>query len=693
MIKKRPRVAVYVCLIGLLRGFTGLAPCHASDEGGRAVPSVRALKIDAPVTIDAILDEPFWQEAEVATNCIDLRTAMPAAQQTLFRVAYTRTDVYFAIVCFDDRIDQIHATELREDRFFRGDDWVEVHLDPMHGHRSKYAFFSNPLGTRVDATQGPNGEFSTSWSAEWEQAARIESDRWIVEMRIPLGVLNYAQADNQIWGINFTRKRVFGDVTSLWSFDATDPYDPREFGHLTGLELANSQFDRNLEVTPYVSVRRDENGATETTVQTGGDVSFRLTPSVITSWTLNPDFGQVESDADTIELRDTERFLPEKRLFFREGSELLDMPNLLYYSRRFSDIDGGAKASGDWRHYKFSLLNVQGDTVHGDTYHGNSSVARLIQNVGDKSTLGYYANATELQGGHSRVLGSDGHLFLSDDIHFVHQVAIADDLLTDEAGNLDKDRDDYLAYTNLFYERYPWQIGVQYRGITKGFDPILSFIPRRNIFGPSAHALYRIRSSEKWYKNLYAYFRSEYYQDNERLTSLRDYTFKTGVNLQNDLALTVGHDQDYHAPFHNERTSLGVTLFESDFWRSTELGWTFGTFEEVGYDELILGKRLKPLERWPIRYEFTIRFEDEQPDQPDETLWLNRVVFDYFFTDQMWLKSSLQHRSTDVHNVSLIYGWEIVKDAHWYVVYNNIMEENDPESAQSVFTKFRFTLR
>ena len=141
---------------------------------------------------------------------------------------------------------------------------------------------------------------------------------------------------------------------------------------------------------------------------------------------------------------------------------------------------------------------------------------------------------------HSRVLGSDGHLFLSDDIHFVHQVAMADDLLTDEAGNLDKDRDDYLAYTNLFYERYPWQIGVQYRGITKGFDPILSFIPRRNIFGPSTHALYRIRSSEKWYKNLYAYFRGEYYQDNERQTSLRDYTFISGVDLQNDLGLSVG---------------------------------------------------------------------------------------------------------------------------------------------------------
>jgi len=134
-------------------------------------------------------------------------------------------------------------------------------------------------------------------------------------------------------------------------------------------------------------------------------------------------------------------------------------------------------------------------------------------------------------------------------------------------------------------------------------------------------------------------------------------------------------------------------LHESDYWRSTDIGWSFGTFENVGYDELVFGKQLQPLERLPIRYEFTIRFEDEQPDKPDDTIWLNRVVFDYFFTDQMWLKSSLQHRSTDVHNVSLIFGWEVVKDAHWYLVYNNIMEEKDLESAQGLFTKLAYTFR
>jgi hypothetical protein len=60
---------------------------------------------------------------------------------------------------------------------------------------------------------------------------------------------------------------------------------PQYFGHLTGLDLADSIFDRNLEVTPYVALHTDFNGEQKTELDTGVDVSFRLTPSIITAWT------------------------------------------------------------------------------------------------------------------------------------------------------------------------------------------------------------------------------------------------------------------------------------------------------------------------------------------------------------------------------------------------------------------------
>ncbi|MHC4519599.1 MAG: carbohydrate binding family 9 domain-containing protein [Planctomycetota bacterium] len=667
--------------------------CQAHDDPNATVPALRALKVDAPLTVDGVLDEPFWQEAAAGTNFVDTRSGQVAEQQTAVRIAYTRTHLYIAVECFDDQIDLIRATEMREDRFFRGDDWVEIHLDPAHTHNSKYAFFSNPLGTRVDASEGTGGSFSTSWSAEWDLAAKIYEDRWAFEMSIPLGVLNYQQADGQTWGLNFTRNLVRTDVTSFWSYNQTDFYKPRYFGHLTGLDLADSEFDNNLEVTPYVTSRTDFNGESKTELETGGDVNLRLTPSITSSWTINPDFAQVEADADTIELRDTERFLPEKRLFFREGEELFrSRSDLLYYSRRFTDIDAGARVSGDWRDRKFAFINVHGDVVNDETYYGNSAISRVLQNVGEKSSVGIHLSSSDLKEGHSRVYSTDGTLYLNEDWRYRFKVAGADDRLEDEGGEIAKDRRDFYGYNSITYEKYPWEIGLSYRGISEQFDPVLGFIPRQDIFGPSLRSIWNIRSSERWYKSLFAYFSAQYYEDGDHNASLRDYTGMTGVTLQNDTEIRVGHDDDFHRPYDNRRTHLEVTFNESDYWRSMGVGWAFGVFERTHYDELVFGKNLKPVERWPIRYEYVIRFEEE-PNGDTDTIWLNRVVFDYFFSDLMWVKSSIQHRSTDVHNISVIYGWEFVRDAHLYLVYNAVREEDDPETGHSVFVKMAYTFR
>lgn len=668
-------------------------PAEGHNDPNASVPSLRALKVEAPIVVDGVLDEPFWQDAEVAADFIDTRSGQPAAQQTLVRVAYSRTHLHIAVECLDDRIDQIRASERREDRQFQGDDWVEVHLDPLHSHNAKYAFFSNPLGVRVDAAEGPSGAFSTSWTAEWDLAARIGEDRWVFEMSIPLRVLNYRRADGQTWGLNFTRYLVRTDTTSFWSFSETDFYKPRHFGHLVGLDLADSEFSRNLEVTPYVSSRTDFNGHSRTEMQTGADVSFRLTPSVVTSWTINPDFAQVEADADTIELRDTERFLPEKRLFFREGEDLFASgSNLLYYSRRLTDIDAGARVSGEMNDYRFALIDVHGDTVHGDSYYGNSSVFRLLRNVGEKSNIGLHASSSDLKQGHSRVLGSDGKLFLSDDWSFNYLVAGADDRLEEGADRSARDRSDYLGYSSVVYKKYPWEVGANYRGISEGFDPILGFIPRRDIYGPAVYSMYNLRASDRWYKGLFAYFGIEYFEDGDGQTSLRDYSADASVTLRNDIRFGIEYDADYHRPYHNERTELDVVFDASDFWRSTEFEWAFGVYEETQYDELSLGKRFKPIERWPIRYDYVVRFED-RPDGDEETIWLNRIVFDYFFTDVMWLKSAIQHRSTEVHNISVIYGWEFVKDAHLYLVYNGVRDDDDPETIHSLFAKLAYTFR
>lgn len=652
-------------------------------------PSFRALRVDAPLVVDGRLDEPFWAEAQVASGFVDARTHRPAELQTTTRIAYTDTYLYVAVECFDDRMDEIRASERRQDRPFSGDDWIELHFDPGHSHRAKYAFFSNPLGTRADANEGPSGVFNYGWSAEWDLAADLRPDRWVLEFRIPFSIMNYQRRDGQTWGVNVTRQVRRTDALSFLSFNATDYYKPRYFGHLTGLDLAATKFQRDWEVTPYVSTRVDFNGDTDTLVRAGLDASVRLTPAIRSSWALHPDFGQVEADEDTIELRDTERFLPEKRLFFREGDELMRMTHRLYYSRRFTDITAAAQASGQGDGFSFNALNIHGNLAHRGGHRGNSTMLRLLQDVGERSSIGYYLANSELKAGHARALGLDATFFLTDAWKLNLQAAGTDERLSDAAGRRIKDRTDHLGHVALNYDHYPWRFSTGYQEISRDFNPLLGFIPRRNAFGPFVSAEYGLNGQRTWFKRFVVNPRFNYFETDRGRVSLRDYRLDVTLRLANDLALGAGQDFDYHAPYRNTRTRAEATLFAADLWRSATVGWAGGTFERVDYHELFLGKPLKLFTRWMLRPSFNLRFED-LPSGARQTVWLNRLVFDFSLTERMWIKSSVQHRNAGVHNISVIYGWEFRPNTHWYAVYNSVRDAGRA-ARDSAFTKITYT--
>ena len=78
---------------------------------------------------------------------------------------------------------------------------------------------------------------------------------------------------------------------------------------------------QQYNVYPFASVTQDEID-NETRYQIGADLFWRPSSNFQLNATLNPDFGNVESDDVVINLSATETFFPEKRLFFVEGQEI-----------------------------------------------------------------------------------------------------------------------------------------------------------------------------------------------------------------------------------------------------------------------------------------------------------------------------------------------------------------------------------
>lgn len=399
---------------------------------GSSVPSLAAGRVGSPVSIDGLLDEAAWQEAEAATGFAQFEPneGGPPSQRTEVRVLYGDASLYIAAVLHDEQPSRIDDALSRRDDINRAD-WFFVSIDSYFDRRTAYVFGVNAAGVQYDAvkSQGSGGpgplEADESWDAVWYSSARVTADGWIVEMRIPYSMLRFSDEHVQTWGIHFTR------LIPRLSEHVEWPLVPRtdrdnlvaRFGLLMGMEGIRPR--RNLQIRPYAvsKVERAEDveaagtAAHDASADVGGDVKVGLGPNVTLDATINPDFGQVEADPAVLNLSAFETFFDERRPFFVEGTQIFQFsvgPGQLIYTRRIgaeSPIIGAAKISGRTaRGLSLGLLAASTGSQFEQVRH--YGVARMTQQIGGFSSAGgivTFFNAPDVPGERrsSMVAGAD----------------------------------------------------------------------------------------------------------------------------------------------------------------------------------------------------------------------------------------------------------------------------------------------
>ena len=75
---------------------------------------------------------------------------------------------------------------------------------------------------------------------------------------------------------------------------------------------------------------------------------------------MNPDFGEVESDATQISVNNTFAiFYPEKRPFFLEGADLYNTAASIFYSRMINDPLASAKLTEKSGSFSLAYLGAE----------------------------------------------------------------------------------------------------------------------------------------------------------------------------------------------------------------------------------------------------------------------------------------------------------------------------------------------
>ena len=317
-------------------------PVVQAEITAEPLKTVNALRTNEHIKVDGNLSEKSWEKAIPIDGFrqTEPHEGEPITEKTVVKVLYDDEALYVGWWCYDSEPDKIVRQLTRRDRW-TGADEVHVRIDSHHDHQTAYYFAVNAAGVIRDVLIYNNMWDDDSWDAVWEANTRIHEWGWSAEYRIPFTALRFTSTDEYTWGFDVSRRIARKEEYARWQFvPRTEATGVHRYGHL--INIKDIEPPSQVEILPYsVSyaetepARKGNTDGRDYRYNVGLDLKYALSSSFMLNATVNPDFGQVESDQDVVNLSTYETFYSEKRPFFLEGFEIFHT-NFFnqFYSRR-----------------------------------------------------------------------------------------------------------------------------------------------------------------------------------------------------------------------------------------------------------------------------------------------------------------------------------------------------------------------
>lgn len=393
-------------------------------------------RFEAPsIVLDAVLDEPEWASAARLTGFTQYTPVEGAAasQETEVRVFYTADAIYFGFHVYDSEPDKILVHLSERDRS-QSDDWVRIMLDTYLDEQNAFVFFISPYGIQSDgmwsesivprgSPTGPKVDFNPDFL--FDSQGQIVEDGWVAEVRIPYVSLRFSDVDVQTWGLQIARGVMRSGFKSSWAPLTTEVSNTlSQSGRLEGLRDLRPR--RLVEFNPVATGKLEgarvndvfERGNAEPEV--GLNARIGITSNLVVDATVNPDFSQVEADADQVQVNERfALFFAEKRPFFLEGAEIFRTTQNLVHTRQIIDPIAGAKLTGKVDNFSVAYMGSVDESpssVFGGTNDAVFNLLRVRGDVGSGSTLGLLYTDRTLTGGggYNRVLSGDARILFGE---------------------------------------------------------------------------------------------------------------------------------------------------------------------------------------------------------------------------------------------------------------------------------------
>ncbi len=219
--------------------------CRQLAQKRGRVPLLRLLDDAQNITIDGVLDEPYWEQGRgtIGGNLREMQTGRLPTYGTSFRIGWRNNEsLYLAIRCEDSPDAELNTTTSATDdlALWQGDVVALLLETDQHSY---YEIAVNPAGVVCDADWGTGDTPRYDWDSQVEVAVQKGSGYWTVEMRIPITqdendplhqVIGRKPMTSLPWHLNVVRQRVRPNGTEVTAFSPTGAESrhlPLKFAH------------------------------------------------------------------------------------------------------------------------------------------------------------------------------------------------------------------------------------------------------------------------------------------------------------------------------------------------------------------------------------------------------------------------------------------------------------------------------
>ncbi len=378
--------------------------------------SVFVKKIDTNITIDGMLDEDVWLNANSANSFWQQfpTDSIRSFNKSDVKILYNDTHLFIGADASSFGGDFI-VNSLRRDFSARNNDNVTLVFDTFQDGQNAFLFGVSAFGVQREALVSDRGinisGFNLNWDVKWDSKVTRHNDRFVVEIAIPFSSVKYPD-NSKKWSFQVYRYDLQTNERTIWSRVPQNliPINIGFFGELV-FEEPLKKSKSPIYIIPYINslTPKKPNENIQNSLSAGGDIKLAIGNGLNLDVTINPDFSNVEVDNIVTNLTRFEISLPEKRQFFIDNGDLFSQfgsPREAspFFSRRIGiarDADGntiqnrilgGIRLSGkinkDWR---LGILSVQNEEdFPNEIASYNNSMIAIQRKVFGQSQVGFF---------------------------------------------------------------------------------------------------------------------------------------------------------------------------------------------------------------------------------------------------------------------------------------------------------------